>query len=116
MFPMVQPPRDISDEPRLPELRWRGRTQRSVMRDGRYKLVRPAALSSIPTLMHVSRYGDTDSTVSKDVNLLIEGDALDVLTAVSDAEAPVLTPIKLAYLDPPFNTQSAFADYHDALD
>jgi adenine-specific DNA-methyltransferase len=52
-------------------------------------------------------------------NLLIAGDALNALTSL--CELPELAreyvgKVKLAYLDPPFNTQQAFEHYDDALE
>jgi adenine-specific DNA-methyltransferase len=52
-------------------------------------------------------------------NLLIRGDALSALTSL--CELPELAreyvgKVKLAYLDPPFNTQQAFEHYDDALE
>jgi adenine-specific DNA-methyltransferase len=73
----------------------------------------------LPTrsLVRVSRHGELAASEAEPTNVLIEGDAFDALTVLSSDEhhSPPI-PIKLAYLDPPFNTQSAFADYHDALD
>jgi adenine-specific DNA-methyltransferase len=70
-----------------------------------------------PTLVGAAWHGDPGASETSTPNLLIEGDALDALNALSRHEPwSALAPIKLAYLDPPFNTQSAFADYHDALD
>ena len=43
------------------------------------------------------------------MNRLIHGDCLEVMGAL-DAD------VRLAYLDPPFNTGERFADYHDARD
>ena len=52
-------------------------------------------------------------------NLLIRGDALNALHSL--AELPefareYLGKVKLAYLDPPFNTQQSFLHYDDALE
>lgn len=52
-------------------------------------------------------------------NLLIRGDALNALTSL--VELPEFAreyagKVKLAYLDPPFNTQQLFLDYDDALE
>lgn len=52
-------------------------------------------------------------------NLLIQGDALHALTALSSL--PSLAPsfvgqVKLCYIDPPFNTGQTFAHYDDAVE
>jgi adenine-specific DNA-methyltransferase len=52
-------------------------------------------------------------------NLLIRGDALNALTSL--IELPEFAreyagKVKLAYLDPPFNTQQSFLHYDDALE
>lgn len=52
-------------------------------------------------------------------NLLIEGDALYALTslaAIPEYAAKYKGKIKLCYIDPPFNTGQAFANYKDALE
>ena len=48
-------------------------------------------------------------------NLLVHGDCLDVLTAL--ARDPAYSgDVRLAYVDPPFNTGERFADFDDAMD
>lgn len=72
-------------------------------------------------LLHdVGTVGETqpDSVRATD-NLLIRGDALYALTSL--ARLPEFSreyggKVKLAYFDPPFNTQQAFAHYDDALE
>lgn len=52
-------------------------------------------------------------------NLLIRGDALNALAALRDLPEfadGVANKVKLAYLDPPFNTQQSFLEYDDALE
>jgi len=52
-------------------------------------------------------------------NLLIRGDALNALTSLSrlpEFAAQYLGKVRLAYLDPPFNTQQSFMQYDDALE
>ena len=52
-------------------------------------------------------------------NLLIRGDALHALTALAslpEFSKEYLGKVKLAYLDPPFNTGQAFTHYDDALE
>jgi adenine-specific DNA-methyltransferase len=48
-------------------------------------------------------------------NLLVHGDCLDALTAL--ARDPAYSgDVRLAYVDPPFNTGERFADFDDAMD
>lgn len=52
-------------------------------------------------------------------NLLIRGDALNALTSLSELPefaSEYVGKVKLAYLDPPFNTQQSFLQYDDALE
>src|SRR5579859_6676345 len=52
-------------------------------------------------------------------NLLIRGDALNALTSLIELpefEREYVGKVKLAYLDPPFNTQQSFMHYDDALE
>ena len=51
--------------------------------------------------------------------MLIRGDALNALTSLSqlpEFAAQYLGKVKLAYIDPPFNTQQSFLQYDDALE
>ena len=43
------------------------------------------------------------------MNRLVHGDCLDVMAGLAGG-------VRLAYLDPPFNTGERFADFHDAMD
>src|SRR5579859_6605555 len=52
-------------------------------------------------------------------NLLIRGDALNALTSLIELPEfakEYVGKVKLAYLDPPFNTQQSFLQYDDALE
>lgn len=52
-------------------------------------------------------------------NLLIRGDALNALTSLArlaEFAGEYLGKVKLAYLDPPFNTRQSFLHYDDALE
>jgi adenine-specific DNA-methyltransferase len=42
------------------------------------------------------------------VNRLVHGDCLEVMAGLAGG-------VRLAYLDPPFNTGERFADFHDAM-
>lgn len=49
-------------------------------------------------------------------NLVVCGDGLDALSAMSSASVLKSGTIRLVYIDPPFNTGRAFGDYEDSLD
>jgi adenine-specific DNA-methyltransferase len=59
-----------------------------------------------------------DAERAKD-NLLIRGDALSALTSlikIPEFRDAYVGNVKLAYLDPPFNTGEIFPNYNDALE
>jgi adenine-specific DNA-methyltransferase len=104
----VPPPaRPLLAEPRVPQLRWPGDDQAILLdADGAIAFV-PAG--GWPELLEgeltvEERVGD-----GEDAGLLVHGDVLAAATAVEPRS------VKLAYLDPPFNTQERFADFADAL-
>lgn len=69
-------------------------------------------------LIHDDHVGNPDDGGLHD-NLLITGDSGDVLEALTRVPELVeryVGKVKLAYLDPPFNTRHAFKDYDDALE
>jgi len=83
--------------------------------DGSYEWVPPTdyRVAEVRLLHEVARVGEEDD------NLLINGDALSALHAL--AELPTYAEqyagkVRLAYLDPPFNTQQSFLQYDDALE
>jgi adenine-specific DNA-methyltransferase len=105
------------------ELTWTNKDLRLLAaEDGSYEWV-PSAdyrVSEVRLLDNAGTEGDTraDRSRAKD-NLLIRGDALNALTSL--AELPEFAReyvgnVKLAYLDPPFNTQQSFLQYDDALE
>jgi adenine-specific DNA-methyltransferase len=99
------------------ELTWTNKDDRLVGREnGSYDWV-PASdhrVAEVHLLHDAGNVGEDSAS-----NLLIRGDALHALTSLGDL-APYdelcLGKIKLAYLDPPFNTQQAFLQYDDALE
>ena len=105
------------------ELTWTNKHLRLLANlEGGYTWVPPAdyRVAEVRLLHDVEEVGETRSERSraKD-NLLISGDALGALTSL--CELPELAReyvgrVKLAYLDPPFNTQQAFEHYDDALE
>jgi adenine-specific DNA-methyltransferase len=61
-------------------------------------------------LQHKKTYGDTDAAAD---NLIIQGDNLQALKAL----LPFYTgKVKCIFIDPPYNTQSAFEHYDDKLE
>lgn len=105
------------------ELTWTNKDQRLLARkDGGYTWL-PSGdyrISEVRLLRDAGTTGEThaDRSRARD-NLLIRGDALNALTslnAIPEFSAEVQGRVKLVYLDPPFNTQQAFAHYDDALE
>ena len=105
------------------ELTWTNKHLRLLGReDGGYEWVPPAdyRAAEVRLLRDAGTTGEAapDAERARD-NLLIRGDALNALTSL--CELPELAreyvgKVKLAYLDPPFNTGQAFAHYDDALE
>jgi adenine-specific DNA-methyltransferase len=105
------------------ELTWTNKHLRLLADEaGGYTWVPPSdyRVAEVRLLHDVEQIGEThnDRLRAKD-NLLIRGDALSALTSL--CELPELAReyvgrVKLAYLDPPFNTKQAFAHYDDALE
>lgn len=86
--------------------------------DGSYEWVPPTdyRVAEVRLLREAGAVGDVSAA---DDNLLIRGDALSALTTITElpqyAERFV-GKVRLAYLDPPFNTQQSFLQYDDALE
>ena len=73
------------------------------------RLLRDAALVAEPRAVDCRRSD----------NLLIRGDALNALVSLSELPefaSEYVGRVRLAYIDPPFNTGQAFADYDDNLE
>jgi adenine-specific DNA-methyltransferase len=90
--------------------------------DGTYEWVDSSdhRVSEVRLLKDAATVGDTnaDSRRAGD-NLLIRGDALHALTSLAklpEFADEYLGKIKLVYIDPPFNTGQAFAQYDDNLE
>lgn len=105
------------------ELTWTNKAQRLLAHeDGSYEWVSPpdyrvAEVRLLDTAGAVGEVGTERKRASE--NLLIRGDALNALTSfgsIPEFADEVLGRVKLAYLDPPFNTQQAFEHYDDALE
>ena len=104
------------------ELTWTNKTERLLADpDGSYEWVSPSdyRVAEVRLLYDSETVGDVrpDKARAKD-NLLIRGDALNALTSVGqlpEFEREYLGKVRLAYIDPPFNTQQTFLQYDDAL-
>lgn len=88
--------------------------------DGSYEWVDPSdyRVAEVRLLNDVSTVGKVSSKRASS-NLLIRGDALNALTTLGrlpEFAAECLGKVKLAYIDPPFNTQQSFLHYDDALE
>jgi hypothetical protein len=118
---MADPPLD-DPHGRL-ELTWTNKHLRLLAdEDGGYGWVSPSdyRVAEVRLLDNAATFGVTgaDRNRAKD-NLLIRGDALNALTSLAELPefaSEYVGKVKLAYLDPPFNTQQAFLDYDDALE
>lgn len=105
------------------ELTWTNKDQTLLAHeDGRYEWVPPAdyRVAEVRLLHDAGTVGETrpDKSRAKD-NLLIRGDALNALRSLSEIPefaCEFAGKIKLAYIDPPFNSQQAFAQYDDNLE
>ncbi len=74
----------------------------------RDKDLRTASRSPFRLLEETGRYGDPAAQ-----NMLIQGDNLDALKALLPYYAGK---VKCIYIDPPYNTRSAFEHYDDNLE
>jgi len=105
------------------ELTWTNKDRQLLSReDGSYEWTDPGdyRVSEVRLLHEVATVGKVSapSERAKD-NLLIRGDALHALASLAklpEFGGEYLGKVRLAYIDPPFNTNQAFADYDDALE
>lgn len=103
------------------ELTWTNKPLRLLAHeDGRYEWVPPSdyRVAEVRLLDDVTIVGEVGRARAGD-NLLIRGDALNVLRSLArlpEFTREYLGKVKLAYLDPPFNTQQSFLQYDDALE
>jgi adenine-specific DNA-methyltransferase len=105
------------------ELTWTNKPLRLLAHeDGSYEWVPPSdyRVAEVRLLHEAGTVGLVHGTCdrAKD-NLLIRGDALNALTSLIELpefEREYAGKVKLAYLDPPFNTQQSFLHYDDALE
>src|ERR1700730_943119 len=90
--------------------------------DGSYEWVPPSdyRVAEVRLLHSVTSVGEVGPDRLRAVdNLPIRGDALNALISLArlpEFAREYLGKVKLAYLDPPFNTQQSFLHYDDALE
>lgn len=103
------------------ELTWTNKHLRLLAHDdGSYEWIPPSdyRVAEVRLLHDVGTVGALAPRRSSD-NLLIRGDALNALTSIEslpEFSREYVGKVKLAYLDPPFNTQQSFLQYDDALE
>lgn len=105
------------------ELTWTNKHERLLAReDGSYTWCPRSdyRVAEVRLLRDAGTTGDTHAEVERaQDNLLIRGDALHALTSLNglpEYARELQGKVRLIYLDPPFNTQQAFAHYDDALE
>lgn len=104
------------------ELTWTNKHRRLLTtEDGGYEWVEPGdpRVTEVRLLHDVAVVGETTETNRAGDNLLIEGDALHGLTALNhlpEFAREYVGKVRLVYIDPPFNTGQAFAQYDDSLE
>ena len=104
------------------ELTWTNKHLRLLADDdGSYTWVSPSdyRVAEVRLLRDAGVVGITDAPERAADNLLIRGDALNALTSLvqlPEFARHYVGKVKLAYLDPPFNTQQSFLHYDDALE
>lgn len=90
--------------------------------DGSYEWLSPAdyRVAEVRLLDDAAMVGEVGpKTKRASDNLLIRGDALNALTSLCELRefaSAYANQVRLAYIDPPFNTQQSFLDYDDALE
>jgi adenine-specific DNA-methyltransferase len=103
------------------ELTWTNKHLRLLAHeDGSYEWVEPSdyRVAEVRLFHEVAVVGEVGDRRAAD-NLLIRGDALNALTSLArlpEFASEYLGKVKLAYLDPPFNTQQSWLHYDDALE
>lgn len=105
------------------ELTWTNKSRTLLSHaDGAYEWVdkRDRRVAEVRLFRDAGTVGDVHGTAerAKD-NLLIRGDALEAMTALTklpEFAGEFVGRIKLVYIDPPFNTGQAFEDYDDGIE
>jgi adenine-specific DNA-methyltransferase len=104
------------------ELTWTNKDRKLLAHaDNTYEWVAPEdeRVAEVRLLNNVTTVGDTNGDKKRAAdNLLIRGDALHGLTSLAsipEFRDEYVGKVRLCYIDPPFNTGRAFAQYDDAL-
>ncbi|MFT9527010.1 site-specific DNA-methyltransferase [Mycobacteroides abscessus] len=92
-------------------LNWANKDKTLVARSERDYEWRCDGVESKP-LVTIAKIGNAEPNS----NLVVCGDGLDALGAMSAADMIKPGTVRLVYIDPPFNTGRAFGDYGDSLD
>jgi len=105
------------------ELTWTNKDQSLLAQDnGSYEWMSPSdyRVAEVRLLHDAGTVGRVRAEQDRaGDNLLIQGDALNALTSLIHLPAfaqEYVGHVKLAYLDPPFNTKQSFLQYDDALE
>jgi len=104
------------------ELTWTNKPLRLLAHDdGTYEWVSPSdyRVAEVRLLHDVASVGSTRGSTRASDNLLIRGDALNALLSLArlpEFAREYVGKVKVAYIDPPFNTQQSFLQYDDALE
>lgn len=106
------------------ELTWTNKDRRLLAHeDGSYEWVEPSdyRVAEVRLLHDAGVVGEVEQSVKRRAgdNLLIRGNAahaLNSLAALPEFAREYVGKVKLAYIDPPFNTGQAFEQYDDALE
>lgn len=104
------------------ELTWTNKHKRLLAHeDGRYEWLPPTdyRVAEVRLLHDAGTVGEVSAEDRVSDNLLIRGDALNALTSLiglPEFAREYVGKVRLAYLDPPFNTQQSFLQYDDALE
>ena len=105
------------------ELTWTNKDLRLLAHeDGSYEWIPPSdyRVAEVRLLRDTGVVGDVRAAKNRARdNLLVTGDALNALTSLThlpEFAREYVDKVRLAYLDPPFNSQQAFTDYDDALE
>lgn len=99
-------------EPKMPTLNWMGREKATnAVKDVVMKILRED--KSLGYKSNAEKKGEVAAASAGDSNILVHGDNLEALKALLPFYAGE---VKCIYIDPPYNTGSAFEHYDDNLE
>ena len=99
-------------EPKMPTLNWMGREKATnAVKDVVMKILRED--KSLGYKSHAAKKGEAPAVSAGESNILVHGDNLEALKALLPFYAGE---VKCIYIDPPYNTGSAFEHYDDNLE